>query len=530
MAAPAGACVEPSAGATGGRGLGRAPRARHPVAGAIGGGRGDAGHGRLPLRRGALRGRGRSGRRLGLPLPRLPAADRDRLPHHAPAGGRARGSSRASPRSTSRPGTAAGAWSSTSAGPAAPRCSSTRRASRELGPPLGLASTRAREALVALARRSGRTARVPWLRRGPRPAGPRAGTEEQGPSMIRHVVLVRFRADVSEAERHGHPRRAARPARGPARAGAAEYRAFAWGPDVEPRGAPARAIDAGFTIDFADAAARDAYLVDPGHRAAGGAAGGGGRGRASTGSSWWTSTSAERARALRPAPRALEAARSDREPAHGHRHRHRAPRGAPRPHRGRGGPPRPRSRPSSTRILGFIEQLERGRRRGRRADDLGHADAAAAARGRRHRRRPARPRCSRTRPTPARASSPCRRWWNDADARRPDASPRPATACARGDFTAPELTEACLAAVEAAGGAQRLRPRRRPRSRARQAEGAQARIRAGRGARPLRHAARDQGPVLHRGRAVAGGVAHPRRLPAALRDHRHRRSCSRPAR
>ena len=72
-----------------------------------------------------------------------------------------------------------------------------------------------------------------------------------------------------------------------------------------------------------------------------------------------------------------------------------------------------------------------------------------------------------------------------------------------GEIGAVELTEACLAAAEAAGalnavvgadaGARAARRRRR----------AAARLQGGRGAGPLRHPARDQGPVLRRGRARA---------------------------
>ena len=62
--------------------------------------------------------------------------------------------------------------------------------------------------------------------------------------MIRHVVLVRFRADVPDAER------------------------LAIRDALRPEGLQ-RGLNAGFTIDFADAAARDAYLADPGHAAAG---------------------------------------------------------------------------------------------------------------------------------------------------------------------------------------------------------------------------------------------------------------------
>ena len=82
--------------------------------------------------------------------------------------------------------------------------------------------------------------------------------------MIRHCVFVKFRADVSAAARD---------------AVYAELRALkgkvdgmltaSFGPNVSPEGLGQGFAD-GFVIDFRDAAARDAYLVHPDHKVAGG--------------------------------------------------------------------------------------------------------------------------------------------------------------------------------------------------------------------------------------------------------------------
>ena len=81
--------------------------------------------------------------------------------------------------------------------------------------------------------------------------------------MIRHVVLVRFRGDLLP---------------GDVSAILDELRAlrghlpgmlnFACGADVSPEGL-SRGFTHAFTIDFVDAAARDAYLALPAHEAAG---------------------------------------------------------------------------------------------------------------------------------------------------------------------------------------------------------------------------------------------------------------------
>ena len=81
--------------------------------------------------------------------------------------------------------------------------------------------------------------------------------------MIRHCVLVRARADREPGELEA------------VFAGLAALgrhlpglQAFAGGADVSPEGLQ-RGYTHAFTIDFADAAARDAYLVDAEHKVLG---------------------------------------------------------------------------------------------------------------------------------------------------------------------------------------------------------------------------------------------------------------------
>jgi hypothetical protein len=78
--------------------------------------------------------------------------------------------------------------------------------------------------------------------------------------MIRHIVMVKARADLPAGELEA------------VLAGLAGLRsrlpgtlAFAGGRDVSPEGLQ-RGYTHAFTIDFADATARDAYLVDEEHR------------------------------------------------------------------------------------------------------------------------------------------------------------------------------------------------------------------------------------------------------------------------
>lgn len=80
---------------------------------------------------------------------------------------------------------------------------------------------------------------------------------------IRHIVLCRFRADVDAAERQEIFASLAT-----LRGHLTGITDMSFGPSVSPEGLDQGFAD-GFTIDFADAAARDAYLVDEGHRAAG---------------------------------------------------------------------------------------------------------------------------------------------------------------------------------------------------------------------------------------------------------------------
>ena len=81
--------------------------------------------------------------------------------------------------------------------------------------------------------------------------------------MIRHCVFVKFRADVSTAERaeiYAGLNALVGQIAGLLRAD--------FGPNVSPEGM-AKGFNDGFIMDLADAAARDRYLVDPAHKAAG---------------------------------------------------------------------------------------------------------------------------------------------------------------------------------------------------------------------------------------------------------------------
>ncbi|WP_438752435.1 Dabb family protein [Pararhizobium sp. O133] len=82
--------------------------------------------------------------------------------------------------------------------------------------------------------------------------------------MIRHCVFVRFKADISAAERASILADIA--ALQPLVPG---YLSVEIGPNVSPEGLGKGYTD-GFIIDFKDAAARDAYLVHPAHEKAGG--------------------------------------------------------------------------------------------------------------------------------------------------------------------------------------------------------------------------------------------------------------------
>ena len=81
--------------------------------------------------------------------------------------------------------------------------------------------------------------------------------------MIRHVVLVRFREAVPATEiaaifKQLDELRAKLPG----------MKVFCCGSNVSPEGL-SRGFTHAFTVDFSDAAARDAYLAHPDHEAAG---------------------------------------------------------------------------------------------------------------------------------------------------------------------------------------------------------------------------------------------------------------------
>ncbi len=82
--------------------------------------------------------------------------------------------------------------------------------------------------------------------------------------MIRHCVFIRFKTDVSAAERASILADIAA-----LQALVPGYLSVEIGPNVSPEGLGKGYTD-GFIIDFKDAAARDAYLVHPAHEKAGG--------------------------------------------------------------------------------------------------------------------------------------------------------------------------------------------------------------------------------------------------------------------
>jgi hypothetical protein len=81
--------------------------------------------------------------------------------------------------------------------------------------------------------------------------------------MIRHCVFVKFRSDVPDVERQAIYADLAA-----LRGHLKGIVAMAFGRNVSPEGLHQGFVD-GFTIDFADAAARDAYLMDDAHNRAG---------------------------------------------------------------------------------------------------------------------------------------------------------------------------------------------------------------------------------------------------------------------
>lgn len=81
--------------------------------------------------------------------------------------------------------------------------------------------------------------------------------------MIRHIVLVKFKGSVSAAEREAIYDDL-RALRGKIDGLIADQ----YGSNVSPEGLGKGFAD-GFTMDFRDAAARNAYLIHPDHQAAG---------------------------------------------------------------------------------------------------------------------------------------------------------------------------------------------------------------------------------------------------------------------
>ena len=83
--------------------------------------------------------------------------------------------------------------------------------------------------------------------------------------MIRHCVFIRFRADVSQAEKEGiwADIRALKTV-------VPGYLAVYVGNNVSPETGMDKGFSEGFVIDFESSQARDAYLIHPNHEKAGG--------------------------------------------------------------------------------------------------------------------------------------------------------------------------------------------------------------------------------------------------------------------
>lgn len=79
--------------------------------------------------------------------------------------------------------------------------------------------------------------------------------------MLRHLVLLKFKAEAAPAEVDSTVRAFAA-----LRESIAGVSALEWGTDVSPEGL-AKGFTHAFLLSFADAAARDAYLPHPAHLA-----------------------------------------------------------------------------------------------------------------------------------------------------------------------------------------------------------------------------------------------------------------------
>ncbi|UXN65846.1 MULTISPECIES: Dabb family protein [Phyllobacterium] len=85
--------------------------------------------------------------------------------------------------------------------------------------------------------------------------------KEEAPPVIRHCVFLRFRDDVPASERQSiYLALEALCAKLPG------ANAIQWGENVSPETGMDKGFSEGFILDFADGAARDAYLVDAEHQ------------------------------------------------------------------------------------------------------------------------------------------------------------------------------------------------------------------------------------------------------------------------
>jgi hypothetical protein len=82
--------------------------------------------------------------------------------------------------------------------------------------------------------------------------------------MIRHIVLLRFRPEITIDQRNAIYSELAS-----LKSVVPGMLAMSYGPNVSPEGKD-KGFANGFSMDFIDEAARDAYLIHPDHQAAGG--------------------------------------------------------------------------------------------------------------------------------------------------------------------------------------------------------------------------------------------------------------------
>jgi hypothetical protein len=112
------------------------------------------------------------------------------------------------------------------------------------------------EAKLPLPLSDGLTVAAEWGESNPQDSGREV--------MIRHIVLVRFKHSVTAAAKAAHYA-GLEALKGHLKGIAGSQ----FGPNISPEEPVIHGFKDGFWFDFVDEAARDAYLVDPAHQAAG---------------------------------------------------------------------------------------------------------------------------------------------------------------------------------------------------------------------------------------------------------------------